>query len=213
MWDALVGHSCRADTFVGHSFGTVLSEHTHIHQSCSFRCLADTCHEITASRQQPETQVPAAQRYPTPPKDHLPANANPNGTAMQLRISRNTAPAQQNHPPLFNMLRFCAMSNESATSGFNPKPPPKASPMARPYRSHSVACERRRTVADMKAPSHEHSSTPGLNALSCFRSQLFRVYTLGFGFRWQAWLGFLDFALALLAWPGLHYLEGWRSQS
>ena len=48
-------------------FGMILTrpEHTPIHQS---RSLAETCHESTAPKQQPERQIPMSQLHPTPQK-------------------------------------------------------------------------------------------------------------------------------------------------
>ena len=128
---------------------------------------AETCHENRASTQRPETQIPKAQPHPTPQKHHSP-NANPNGTAHKTAdLTKRCACAVNHTSTAYMSTRFHAVSRESDTSRFHPKPFPKASPNGSalaPYRGRlrtaANGCKRLRTVADAETTGREQGSTP-----------------------------------------------------
>ena len=94
---------------------------------------AKTCHENTASTQHPETQIPMSQPHPTPQKHYSP-KANLNVTAQKTAdLTKRCACAVKSSSTVLHTstsyvsvsTRFLAISHQSDTSRFHPKPSPK----------------------------------------------------------------------------------------
>ena len=105
---------------------------------------AETCRENTASKQQPEAQIPISQPHPTPQNHHplsqsdCPENCGSHKT-LRLR-SEVILHTSSSHAS----ARFLAISHEPDTSCFHPKPSPKASANVSTIAQH---CGRLQTVA------------------------------------------------------------------
>ena len=67
--------------------------------------LAETCHESTASKQHPETQIPLSQPHPTPEANH-PPNANPYPTAKKTAKLTKCCTCAVNPSSILHPLTF-----------------------------------------------------------------------------------------------------------
>ena len=98
-----------------------------------------------------------ARPHPTPQK-HVSPNANPNGTAQQTAdLTKRCACAVKSSS--YISTRFLAISHESDTSRFHPKPTPKASPNGTAI---ETSYGRLQTVAD----GCEHENNVGQTQLN-----------------------------------------------
>ena len=107
----------------------------------------------------------------TPIQKHHSPNANPNGAAQKTADLTKRCACTVNSTSTLRHLtfprRFHAISHESDTSRFHPKPSPKASPNSSALalycgRLRTVAdgCERLRTVANIETTGRKQGSTP-----------------------------------------------------